>query len=35
VMEDDLAVARAPFATRMDPHGLRFDSDFFRSIDSR
>lgn len=29
-LEDDLAVARAPFATRMDPDGLRFDSAGFR-----
>lgn len=30
-LEDDLAVARAPFATRMDPDGLRFDSAGFRA----
>ena len=30
-LEDDLAVARAPFAKRMDPDGLRFDSAGFRA----
>ena|SRR5689334_17437834 len=29
-LEDDLAVARAPFATRMDLHRLWFDSAVFR-----
>ena len=29
-LEDDLAVARAPFATRMGPHRLWFDSAVFR-----
>ena len=31
-LEDDLAVARAPFAKRMDPDGLRFDSAGFRAF---
>jgi len=30
-LEDDLAVARAPFAKRMDPDRLRFDSADFRA----
>jgi len=32
-LEDDLAVARAPFAKRMDPDRLRFDSAGFHAVD--